>query len=103
MTLTWTGATIYYLKNVLHDHPDARVRVILQRIKAAMGPHSVLLIDELVIPNTGASRTAMQLDMTMMAVFNSVERTESDWRALLGAVGFPEIEYGILEAVASRN
>ena len=77
-----------------------------------MGPRSVLLIDELVIPNTGASRISVQLDMTMMSVFGATERTESDWRRLLHEVGFevrkihrydPEIEYGILEAVVASK
>ena len=77
-----------------------------------MSPQSFLLIDELVIPDTGASRFAMQLDITMMAMFNSPERTVPHWRRLLGEVGLeitqiykydPELEYSILEAVPVKG
>jgi demethylsterigmatocystin 6-O-methyltransferase len=77
-----------------------------------MSPQSILLIDEMVIPDTGASRFATQLDFTMMAMFNSTERTVPHWRKLLREVGLeisqvyrydPELEYSILEAVASKS
>ena len=77
-----------------------------------MSPRSVLLIDELVIPDTGASPFSMQLDITMMASFSSTERTVSHWRSLLGEVGLevtqvyrydPELEYSILEARLSKE
>lgn len=78
-----------------------------------MSPDFILLIDEIVIPDTGASLFAVQLDFTMMAMFNSTERTDSHWRGLLGEVGLevtqvyrydPEmIEYSILEAAPIKN
>jgi demethylsterigmatocystin 6-O-methyltransferase len=77
-----------------------------------MSPQSVLLIDELVIPDTGASPFAMQLDVTMMAFFSSTERTAPYWKRLLGEVGLqisqvyrydPQLEYSILEAVPAKN
>ena len=77
-----------------------------------MSPESFLLIDELVIPATGASPFSMQLDVTMMAMFNSTERTVPHWRKLLGEVGLeitqvyrydPELEYSILEAVPIKQ
>lgn len=73
-----------------------------------MSPQSLLLIDELVLPSTGASINAMQLDITMMAMLNAMERTQSHWTRLLGEVGLKitgVYEYGlygeecILEAV----
>lgn len=77
-----------------------------------MGPKSFLLIDELVIPETGASRFSTQLDFTMMAMFSSTERTVPQWRNLLKEVGLeitqvyrydPHMEYSILEAVATKS
>lgn len=77
-----------------------------------MAPQSLLFIDELVIPDTGASRFAMQLDVTMMSMFSSTERTLPYWRSLLGEVGLeitqvykydPELEYSILEAVPASS
>ena len=52
-----------------------------------MSPQSFLLIDEIVLPGKGASINTMQLDVTMMTMFNSTERTLPQWRRLLGEVG----------------
>ncbi|PQE06383.1 O-methyl transferase B protein [Rutstroemia sp. NJR-2017a WRK4] len=106
------GARIYYIRQCLHDLPDKEARVVLQQIRDAMAPHSILLIDEMVIPDTGASPFSMQLDMVMMAFLNAHERTISLWRKLLEEVGLeisqvhrydPELEYSILEAVPMKR
>ncbi|KAL9622889.1 MAG: hypothetical protein Q9160_002815 [Pyrenula sp. 1 TL-2023] len=100
------------IRQCLHDLPDEGAKQVLKQIRDAMSPQSVLLIDELVLPDTGASPFAMQLDFTMMAVLGSTERTVSNWRSLLGEIGLvitqvyrydPELEYSILEAVAARE
>lgn len=92
----------------MHDLPDYKAKQVLQHIEDAMSPHSFLFIDETVLPDEGASLSAMQIDFTMMALFNSVERTLSHWKRLLGAVGMKITEvhrydlYGdqcVLEAV----
>ena len=102
------GAAIYYLRYVLHDHPNEKCGEILKHQMAAMGPGSVLLIDELIIPDKGASIMATQSDITMMTVFGALERTRSDWLELLGAAGMrineiyeydSEMGYGVIEAV----
>ena len=48
-----------------------------------MGPKSVLLIVEIVLPNKAASTMATQMDIAMMAVLSSIERTEAQWRSPL--------------------
>ncbi|CAD6448723.1 35c97764-98e9-4b0b-85eb-c879caea947e [Sclerotinia trifoliorum] len=102
------GANIYYIRQCLHDFPDKEAKQVLQNIRDAMSPKSLLLIDEMVIPNIGASPFSMQLDFTMMAFLSSAERTLSHWRKLLEEVGLQliqvykydtELEYSILEAV----
>jgi len=106
------GAKIYYIRQCLHDLPDKEAKQVLQHIRDAMSSKSVLLIDELVIPDTGASPFSMQLDFTMMAIFNSTERTVPHWRSLLGELGLeltqvykydPDLEYSILEAVRTES
>lgn len=82
------GAKIYYIRHYLHDLLDENARRVLQRIRDAMSSQSLLFIDELIIPETGASRFAMQLDVTMMSMFSSTERTLRSWRKLLEEVGF---------------
>ena len=108
-TSTLAGAAIYYLRNVLHDHPDDRCLQILKHQVDAMGPKSILLIDELVLPNEGASVMAAQIDITMMATLGSIERTEAQWRALLARAGLevveiykydPQMGYGVIEAAS---
>jgi hypothetical protein len=53
---------------------------VLDNIKAAMTPESVLLIDELVLPESGVSYVASSIDMAMLSAFASTERTEAQWR-----------------------
>jgi len=45
--------------------------------------YSRLLINENVIPSTGAYWETSALDMVMLTLFCSKERTEADWRHLL--------------------
>lgn len=106
------GARIYYIHQYLHDLPVETASIELQRIKDAMTTHSHLLIDELVLPDSGASRFSMQWAFTMMAMFNSMERTMARWRKLLGDVGLEvpevyfygsELEYSILQAELRRS
>jgi hypothetical protein len=51
-----------------------------------MSSKSILLIDEIVLPDKGASINAMQLDVTMMTMLNGTERTLPHWRKLLEEV-----------------
>ena len=46
------GARAYYLRYVLHDWIDAQCVQMLKGIAAAMTPESVILVDEMVLPNT---------------------------------------------------
>ncbi|RYP84206.1 hypothetical protein DL769_001229 [Monosporascus sp. CRB-8-3] len=82
------GSRAYYMHSVLHDWPDETCMKILARITEAMTPgYSKLLINENVIPARGAYWESTALDVLMMLFFTSKERTEQDWRALLGAAG----------------
>ncbi|KJZ73304.1 hypothetical protein HIM_07308 [Hirsutella minnesotensis 3608] len=80
------AARAYYLRYILHDWPDHVCESILSRVKEAMKPgYSRLLINEHVIPPTGSRWEATGLDMVMLAVFSSKERTLHNWRDLLEA------------------
>ena len=72
---------------MLHDWPDDKCRLILRNIISAMGPDSVILIDEMVLPDTNVHWHTTQIDLTMMSALASMERTRSQWAALLGSVG----------------
>jgi len=84
------GARAYYLHHILHDWPDGKCVSIVSQIKGAMKPgYSRLLINEHVIPDgdkdddTKLSWEATYLDLYMMILFGSRERTAREWKVLL--------------------
>ncbi|KAI1844471.1 hypothetical protein JX266_009358 [Neoarthrinium moseri] len=81
------GAKFYYLRTVLHNHPDYKVQQILKHIKAAMASDSVLLIDEMVLPESGVNSYTTAIDLTMMSAFAAMERTEAQWRNIITDAG----------------
>jgi hypothetical protein len=82
------NAKAYYLRHVLHDWPDKQAVLILESIRGAMGPESILLIDENVLLEVGVPLFSAQTDMNMMLAFSSLERTEVQYRELLKRSGF---------------
>ncbi|GKZ76886.1 hypothetical protein AnigIFM56816_008992 [Aspergillus niger] len=81
------GAKFYYLRNIFHDWPDHKVLEIIKNTIEAMAPDSLLLIDEMVLPNTGVHWQQAQLDMLMMATLGARERTEEQWYRLAEEAG----------------
>lgn len=81
------GAKFYYMRAVLHNQSPPNVRRVLKNIKAAMNSDSILLVDELVLPEAGVSYIASSIDMTMLSAFASMERTEKQWRETFKEVG----------------
>ncbi|KAI1110051.1 S-adenosyl-L-methionine-dependent methyltransferase [Nemania sp. NC0429] len=81
------GARFYYLRNILHDWPDDKCVEILKNLISAFGPESQILIDEMVLPNSGVPWEATTIDLTIMASLGARERTSAEWNALLGAAG----------------
>ena len=94
------------MRNILHDYPDEKCIRILHHIMAAMDQNSVILIDEMVMPNRDPSwyahhsslaiegdpahrldRKATQVDWTMMAALAAMERSEKQWYALMEQAG----------------
>lgn len=82
-----TGSKFYYLRNILHDYPDEKCRAILRNLIDAMGKESLILIDDIVLPDSNVPWQVMQLDLTMMVGLASMERTNEQWYHLLDSVG----------------
>lgn len=81
------AARAYYLHSVLHDWPNDLCSKILANLVAAMKPgYSKLLVNENVIPNTGAYWETTSLDLIMMQL-GSGQRTERHWHSLLESAG----------------
>jgi demethylsterigmatocystin 6-O-methyltransferase len=81
------GAKFYYLRWVLHDWQDDDCVKILTNLKAAMTPDSRILIDEMVIPDTGCHRDSANLDVVMMTLFGATERTRGQWVKIFERAG----------------
>jgi len=86
------GARAYYLRNILHDHQDAQAREILANTMSAMDEESVILIDEMVLPEKGAHWRAANMDIMMMTCVAAKERSEREWDALLASVDLSVIK-----------
>ncbi|KAK3392886.1 S-adenosyl-L-methionine-dependent methyltransferase [Podospora didyma] len=74
------GAKFYHMRGVLHNHPPHKVRKLLEHTKAATAPDSVLLADEMVLPEMGVNYDVASIDLTMLGACASLERTEAQWR-----------------------
>ena len=86
------NAKVYFMRTVLHDWPDKQAAQILGRVRDAMGPDSILLISETMLPESGALLSSVLSDMQMMGSFASLERTEAQWRALLEQAGLALVQ-----------
>lgn len=82
------GARAYYMRTVLHDWPDKQARAILENIREAMKPDSMLLLNENDPPESDVTLYSAEIDFSMMALFSSLERTQKQWEELLESAGF---------------
>ncbi|KAL4789342.1 S-adenosyl-L-methionine-dependent methyltransferase [Aspergillus venezuelensis] len=86
-----TGARVYYMRTVLHDFPDKQALLALARVREAMAntPDSVLFVHEHIMADgLDVPPLAAILDIHMMEIFSSLERTEREWVDLLERAGF---------------
>ncbi|KAK6603359.1 o-methyltransferase [Botrytis cinerea] len=79
------NALIYHIRRCFHDWPDADCVAILSNIANAMTSTSRLLIAEMVLQDELDAEAAW-MDITMM-FFAGKERSENQWRRLIGAAG----------------
>ncbi|KAJ5104578.1 O-methyltransferase [Penicillium alfredii] len=82
------GAKAYYMRTVLHDWPDKQALQALQQIREAMAEDSVLLINENTLSETNVPRFNTSVDLIMMTMFSSLERTDKQWLSLLERAQF---------------
>lgn len=82
------GADVYFMRSILHDWRDKDALRILKHTADAMQKgHSRLIIEDLVLPDVGASLWDSAVDVLMYLMPGGMERTEGEWRALLGSAG----------------
>ncbi|KAJ2999001.1 hypothetical protein NUW58_g141 [Xylaria curta] len=97
------GAKFYFTRGVLHNHPDHKVRLLLENIKSAMATDSVILLDEMVLPEVGVNPYAAAMDLVMMSAFAGMERTESQWRRIMECVGLKLVKTYVYNAASYES
>ena len=93
-----------------HDWNDADARRIMANCRAAMPPGARLLVVEAILPERARDAPeVIRMDLHMMILLGARERTEAEFRRLLGDAGFTvqrvvriasSTGLGIVEAVA---
>ncbi|KAL7621042.1 hypothetical protein AAE478_008354 [Parahypoxylon ruwenzoriense] len=85
------GADAYFLRQIIHDWPRKECLTILRALIPALKPGARVLISEYVVPppeDLNAperlldAKLIREMDLQMMAVFNSKERTKDEFTAL---------------------
>jgi O-methyltransferase/methyltransferase family protein len=82
------GGDAYVLSQILHDWDDERCVAILERCRQAMPDHGKLLVVELVLPEGDEPSFGKWLDLHMLVLLGSRERTATEYDALFRAAGF---------------
>jgi O-methyltransferase domain/Dimerisation domain len=81
------GLDCYMTARVIHGFADDEALKILKNIRKAMRPDSTLLLIEGILDDSAPPNYAM-MDMLMLTLAGSMERTEEDFRTLLADSGF---------------
>ena len=82
------GGDAYVLSQILHDWDDEHCVAILERCRQAMPDHCKLLVVELVLPEGDEPSFGKWLDLHMLVLLGSRERTATEYDALFRAAGF---------------
>ncbi|KAE8356405.1 S-adenosyl-L-methionine-dependent methyltransferase [Aspergillus coremiiformis] len=82
------GARAYYFRAIFHDWPDYIChKILVNTISAMSAGYSRLIIVDFVLPDTDAPLLSASIDIQMMSIGSGMERSERQWRNLLGAAG----------------
>ncbi len=81
------GADIYLLRNIIHDWPDDQAVAILRRSAQAARGHGRVLVVERVVTRDGDQQELTDMDLRMLLLFGSRERTLEEYSALASAAG----------------
>lgn len=91
LTAVPPGADRYLIKSTLHNWDDAHATRILDSCRRAIAPGGRLLVIETVLPervDPDAPPFAYLSDLNMLVNLGGRERTEAEFRELLGTAGF---------------
>lgn len=82
------GGDAYILKWIIHDWDDEKSIRILRNVREQMSPTSKLILVDSVVPESAEPHFSKFIDLNMLVMTGGKERTESEFRQLLGSAGF---------------
>jgi len=82
------GADAYVAKFVIHDWNDHDAVRLLKNCRRAIRHYGTMLLIELILKPSNQPDLAKFLDLHMLVATGERERTEAEFRALLGEAGF---------------
>jgi hypothetical protein len=95
------GGDAYILSHVIHDWSEDLCLTILGNCRRVMNANTRLLIIEMVLPSGNTPHPGKLLDMMMLVGPGGMERTEEEYRELLGKAGLQLTRVVPTEAVVS--
>jgi acetylserotonin N-methyltransferase len=88
------AADLYGLGKVLHNHTEPNIHLLLRRIHSALPEGGGLLIAERLLDEDRGGPLHVHLSsLNMLVAGGGIERTFSEYRALLDAAGFKAIRH----------
>ncbi len=93
-----SGGDAYLLSHIIHDWSEDQCLTILGHCRRAMKSGSRLLIIEMVIPTGDVPHPGKMLDMMMLVGPGGQERTEQEYRTLLG-----KADFGLTQVVPTES
>ena len=82
------GADAYVLCRVLHNWPDEDALRLLREVRSAMPPGGRLFVFEELLGQRDGAGAASPMDLLLLVMLSGWDRTEAEYRDLLGAAGF---------------
>lgn len=101
------NADVYLFRWILHNWPDAYCHKILNALIPALKKGAKVLVMDGVTPPMGVlpntiERKVREMDVTMMEIGNAKERSEGEWKALVGEVDESFVWRGLKTPEGSR-
>jgi hypothetical protein len=83
------GGDFYLIKSIIHNWDDGDARQILANCRAVMQPtHRLVLVEPVLEPDNLNQRDKFFMDLHMLVIHGSRERTAEEFEILLSAAGF---------------
>jgi hypothetical protein len=82
-----TGGDVYILRNIIHDWPDDEAVAVMRRCCEAAGEKGRVLVVERVVTSDGDLQELTGMDLRMLTLFASKERSLNEFNALASTAG----------------